>query len=70
MSVVSYMFVFLQTAEYETCMKQQDVTFKSEVKTIVTQEPSVVISQFEKDQERVTAPVSFVSETVISSMHL
>ncbi|RVE57825.1 hypothetical protein OJAV_G00203040 [Oryzias javanicus] len=53
----------LEEAEYETCMKLQDVTYKSEVTTTVTQEPSVVISQFEKEQERVTAPVSFVSET-------
>lgn len=70
MSVLPLLFVFLQTAEYETCMKQQDVTYKSEVTTTVTQEPSVVISQFEKEQERVTAPVSFVSETVTSSTHL
>lgn len=45
-------------------MKQQDVTFKSEVTTTVIQEPTVFVSQTE--QRQVTTPVSVVSEKVRS----
>lgn len=50
--------------EYEAYMKQHDVTYKTEVTTTVVQEPSVVVSQYELEQRRVTTPMSFVSETV------
>ena len=54
------------TEEYEAYMKQHDVTYKTEVTTTVVQEPSVVVSQYELEQRRVTTPMSFVSETVLS----
>lgn len=46
-------------------MKQQDVTYKTEVMTTVVPEPQLVLSQYEQDQRRVTTPMSFVSETVL-----
>lgn len=45
-------------------MKQQDVTYKTEVTTTVIQEPSVVVSQYELEQRKVTTPVSHVTEKV------
>lgn len=48
-------------------MKQHDVTYKTEVTTTVVQEPSVVLSQYQLEQKRVTTPGSFVSETVLPS---
>lgn len=55
------------TEAYEAYMKQQDVTYKTEVvTTTVVQEPSVVVRQYELEQRRVTTPMSFVSETVLS----
>lgn len=45
-------------------MKQHDVTFKTEVTTTVIQEPSVVVSQYELEQRKVTTPMSFVTEKV------
>lgn len=56
---------YVFTEEYEAYMKQHDVTYKTEVTTTVIQEPSVVVSQYEMEQRRVTTPMSFVSETVI-----
>lgn len=56
---------YVFTEEYEVYMKQHDVTYKTEVTTTVIQEPSVVVSQYEMEQRRVTTPMSFVSETVI-----
>ncbi|KAM6978117.1 LOW QUALITY PROTEIN: titin-like [Tautogolabrus adspersus] len=53
----------LEEEQYEAYMKQQDVTYKTEVTTTVVQEPSVVVSQYELEQRRVTTPMSFVSET-------
>lgn len=50
--------------EYETYMKQQDVMYKNEVTTAVVPEPTMVVSQYELEQRRVTTPMSFVSETV------
>lgn len=47
-------------------MKQQDVTYKTEVTAAVVPEPSVVASQYKMEQTRVTTPMSFVSETVRS----
>lgn len=47
-------------------MKQQDVTYKTEVTTTVIQEPSVVVSQYELEQRKVTTPVSYVTEKVCS----
>lgn len=47
-------------------MKQQDVTYKTEVTTTVIQEPSVVVSQYELEQQKVTTPVSYVTEKVCS----
>lgn len=54
------------TAEYEAYMKQHDVTYKTEVTTVVVQEPSVVLGQYTTEQRTVTTPMSFVSETVLS----
>lgn len=55
------------TEEYEAYMRQHDVTYKTEVvTTTVVQEPSVVVSQYELEQRRMTTPMSFVSETVLS----
>ena len=54
------------TEEYEAYMKQHDMTYKTEVMTTVVQEPSVVVSQYELEQRRLTTPMSFVSETVSS----
>lgn len=54
------------TEEYEAYMKQHDMTYKTEVTTTVVQEPSVVVSQYEMEQRKVTTPMSFVSETVFS----
>lgn len=48
--------------QYETYMKQHDVTFKSEVTTTVIQEPSVFVSHTE--QRQATTPISVVSEKV------
>lgn len=45
-------------------MKQQDVTFKTEVTTTVVQQPSVLVSQTE--QRQVLTPVSVASEKVRS----
>lgn len=56
--------VHLFTEQYEAYMKQQEVTFKSEVTTTVIQEPTVFVSQTE--QRQVTTPVSVVSEKVRS----
>lgn len=56
---------YVFTEEYEAYMKQHDVTYKTEVTTTVIQEPSVVVSQYEMEQGRVTTPMSFVSETVL-----
>lgn len=56
---------YVFTEEYEAYMKQHDVTYKTEVTTTVIQEPSVVVSQYEMEQRRVTTPISFVSETVL-----
>lgn len=53
--------------EYEAYVKQHDVTYKTEVTTTVVQEPSVVLSQYQLEQKRVTTPGSFVSETVLPS---
>ncbi|CAB1414348.1 unnamed protein product [Pleuronectes platessa] len=53
----------LEEEEYDAYMKQLDVTYKTEVTTTVVQEPSVVVSQYEMEQRRVTTPMSFVSET-------
>lgn len=47
-------------------MKQLDVTYKTEVTTTVVQEPSVVVSQYELEQRKVTTPVSYVTEKVCS----
>lgn len=47
-------------------MKQQDVTYKTEVTTTVIQEPSVVVSQYEPEKRPVPTPMSFVSEKVRS----
>lgn len=47
-------------------MKQQDVTYKTEVTTTVIQEPSVVVSQYELEQRKVTTPVSYVTGRVCS----
>lgn len=52
--------------QYEAFMKQHDVTYKTEVTTTVIQKPSVVVSQYELEQRRVTTPMSFVSEKVRS----
>lgn len=52
------------TEQYEAYMKLHDVTYKTEVTTTVIQEPSVVVSQYELEQRRVTT--SFVSEKVCS----
>lgn len=54
------------TEEYEAYMKQHDVTYKTEVTTVVVQEPSVVLGQYRAEQRTVTTPMSFVSETVLS----
>ena len=54
------------TEAYEAYMKEHDVTYKTEVTTTVIQEPTVVVSQYELEQKRVTTPMSFVSETVLS----
>ena len=56
------------TEEYEAYMKQHDVTYKTEVTTTTTvvHEPTVVVSQYEMEQRRMTTPMSFVSETVLS----
>lgn len=54
------------TEEYEAYMKQHDMTYKTEVTTTVIQEPSVIVSQYELEQRRLTTPMSFVSETVRS----
>lgn len=54
------------TEEYEAYMKQHDMTYKTEVTTAVVQEPSVVVTQYEMEQRKVTTPMSFVSETVFS----
>lgn len=46
-------------------MKQQDVTYKSEVTVTTAVEPAVVVTQYEVEQRRATTtPMSFVSETV------
>lgn len=58
--------VSVLTEEYEAYTKQLDVTFKSHVTTTVVQEPSVVVSQYELEQRRMTTPMSFISETVRS----
>lgn len=60
------LFLRLFAEAYEAYMKQFDVTYKTEVTTTVIQEPSVVVSQYELEQRRVTTPMSFVSETVLS----
>ncbi|KAI3355751.1 hypothetical protein L3Q82_004200 [Scortum barcoo] len=53
----------LEEEEYEVYMKQHDVTYKTEVTTVVVQEPSVVVGQYTTEQRTVTTPMSFVSET-------
>lgn len=50
--------------QYEAYMKQQDVTFKTEVTTTVIQEPSVFVSQTE--QRQVLTAISVASEKVRS----
>ena len=62
-------FLSVFTEAYEAYMKQQDVTYKTEVVTTTTvvQEPSLVVSQYALEQRRVTTPMSFVSETVQSN---
>jgi hypothetical protein len=47
--------------EYDAYMKQYDVTYKSEE----VQGPTLVVSQYEMEQRRMTTPTSFVSETVL-----
>ncbi|KAJ0005748.1 hypothetical protein NQD34_015642 [Periophthalmus magnuspinnatus] len=49
--------------QYESYMKQQDVTYKTEVTAAVVQEPTVIVSQHEMEQRRMTTPMSFISET-------
>lgn len=60
----SAVFTSLLAEQYEAYMKQHDVTFKTEVTTTVIQEPSVVVTQYELEQRKVTTPKSFVSEKV------
>lgn len=63
----------LFTEEYDAYMRQQDVTYTTEVTTTTTtvvQEPSVVLSQYEMEQRRRTTPMSFISETVPPSFCL
>lgn len=48
-------------------MKQQDMTFKTEVTTTVIREPAVIVSQME--QKQITTRVSVVSEKVRPSGH-
>lgn len=59
-------YLYTYTEQYEAYMKQHDVTFKTEVTTTVIQEPSVVVSQYELEQRKVTTPMSFVTEKVRS----
>uniref|UniRef100_A0AAV2K2F2 Ig-like domain-containing protein n=1 Tax=Knipowitschia caucasica TaxID=637954 RepID=A0AAV2K2F2_KNICA len=51
--------------QYESYMKQHDVTYKTEVTTAVVQEPTVIVSQQEMEQRRMTTPMSFISETIV-----
>lgn len=55
---------FVFTEQYEAHMKQLEATYKTEATTEVVQEQSVVVSQYEMEQRRVTTPMSFISETV------
>ena len=53
--------LLMSAEEYDAYMKQYDVTYKSEG----VQEPTLVVSQYEMEQRRMTTPTSFVSETVL-----
>lgn len=51
-------FLSVSTELYEAYMKQQDMTYKTEVVTMTTavQEPAVLVTQYELEQHQVAAP--------------
>ncbi|XP_072300384.1 titin-like isoform X2 [Eucyclogobius newberryi] len=55
--------ILMEEEQYESYMKQHDMTYKTEVTTTVVQEPTVIVSQHEMEQRRMTTPMSFISET-------